>query len=55
MPDRYARYTRLHFDRPHPHVLRIVMGMGQERPNPVDAVMHANWARSGATSTPIPR
>src|SRR4051812_859082 len=41
MPDRYAHYTRLHFDRPHPRVLRITMGLGQERPNPVDAVMHA--------------
>jgi enoyl-CoA hydratase len=40
MTDRYARYTRLHFDRPHPRVLRITMGLGQERPNPVDAVMH---------------
>ena len=40
MPDRYAQYTRLHFDRPHPRVLRITMGLGQERPNPVDAVMH---------------
>src|ERR1700733_864940 len=40
MTDRYARYTRLRFDRPHPRVLRITMGLGQERPNPVDAVMH---------------
>ena len=40
MPDRYARYTRLRFDRPHPRVLRIVMGGGEERPNPVDAMMH---------------
>jgi enoyl-CoA hydratase len=40
MPDRYANYTRLTFDRPHPRVLRITMGEGQERPNPVDAVMH---------------
>ena len=40
MPDRYARYSRLRFDRPHPRVLRIIMGIGQERPNPVDAVMH---------------
>jgi len=40
MTDRYAKYTRLHFDRPHPRVLRITMGLGQERPNPVDAVMH---------------
>ncbi len=40
MPDRYAHYTRLRFDRPHPQVLRITMGSGQERPNPVDAAMH---------------
>ncbi len=40
MPDRYAHYARLRFDRPHPRVLRITMGSGQERPNPVDAVMH---------------
>src|ERR1700735_3662374 len=40
MTDRYARYTRLRFDRPHPRVLRITMGLGQERPNPVDAMMH---------------
>ena len=37
MPDRYARYTRLRFDRPHPRVLRIIMGSGEERPNPVDS------------------
>ena len=40
MSDRYAQYTRLRFDRPHPRVLRITMGGGQERLNPVDAVMH---------------
>jgi enoyl-CoA hydratase len=40
MPDRYNHYTRLSFDRPHPRVLRITMGQGQERPNPVDAAMH---------------
>jgi enoyl-CoA hydratase len=40
MPDHYAHYSRLRFDRPHPRVLRIVMGQGQARPNPVDAVMH---------------
>jgi enoyl-CoA hydratase len=39
MPDRYARYTRLSFDRPHPKVLRITMG-ASGRLNPVDAVMH---------------
>lgn len=38
--DRYARYTRLGFDRPHARVLRITIGGGQERLNPVDAVMH---------------
>ena len=32
MPDPYARYTRLPFDRPHPRVLRITMGLGQEGP-----------------------
>ena len=40
MPDRYARYMRLRFDRPHPRVLRITMGSGEERLDPVDAVMH---------------
>ena len=27
--DRYARYTRLSFDRPHPKVLRITMANGK--------------------------
>src|ERR1700750_2153008 len=40
MRDRYANYTRRTFDRPHPRVLRITMGEGQERLNAVDAVMH---------------
>ncbi|MBV9749315.1 MAG: enoyl-CoA hydratase/isomerase family protein, partial [Acetobacteraceae bacterium] len=40
MADRYARYTRLHFDHPHPRVLRVTMGEGERGPNPVDAVMH---------------
>src|SRR6476646_3236270 len=40
MADRYDRYTRLTFDRPHPRVLRITMGGREERLNPVDAVMH---------------
>jgi len=26
--DRYARYTRLTFDRPHPKVLRVTMDNG---------------------------
>ena len=41
MTDRYARYARLQFGRPHPRVLRITMGLGGGRPNPVDAAMHA--------------
>jgi enoyl-CoA hydratase len=39
MSDRYAKYTRLTFDRPHPRVLRITMGAG-ETLTPVDATMH---------------
>ncbi|MGE0222767.1 MAG: enoyl-CoA hydratase/isomerase family protein [Acetobacteraceae bacterium] len=39
MTDRYGRYTRLVFDRPHPRVLRITMG-GSAGLTPVDAVMH---------------
>ncbi len=40
MSDRYAKYTRLTFGRPHPRVLRITMGDRPERLNPVDAEMH---------------
>ena len=39
MTDRYAKYTRLKFDRPHPKVLRITLGNG--RMNTADAAMHA--------------
>jgi enoyl-CoA hydratase len=39
MTDRYARYTRLLFDRPHPRVLRITMNNGKM--NTADQVMHA--------------
>ena len=50
--DRYARYTRLKFDRPHAKVLRITMENG--RMNSTDAAMHRGaWRRSGAISTPI--
>ena len=40
MPDesRYARYTRLQFDRPHPKVLRIAMANGKM--NSADDAMH---------------
>ncbi len=38
MDDRYARYTRLRFDRPHPRVLRIVMAHGKL--NAADETMH---------------
>jgi enoyl-CoA hydratase/carnithine racemase len=39
MEDRYARYTRLVFDRPHPQVLRITMNR-PEKYNAADAAMH---------------
>jgi enoyl-CoA hydratase len=42
-PERYARYTRLKFDRPHPRVLRIAMENG--RLNAADEAMHAELAQ----------
>ena len=42
MTDRYARYTRLTFDRPHPRVLRVTMTNG--RMNSADAAMHRELA-----------
>ncbi len=39
MSDRYARYTRLKLDYPHPRVLRITMNR-PERLNATDSVMH---------------
>ena len=39
MTDRYARYTRLLFNRPHPRVLRITMNNGKM--NTADPAMHA--------------
>ncbi|MCC7275967.1 MAG: enoyl-CoA hydratase/isomerase family protein [Alphaproteobacteria bacterium] len=39
MSDRYARFARLLFDRPHPRVLRIVMN-NPERLNAADPEMH---------------
>ncbi len=39
MPDRYARYTRLKFDRPHARVLRIVIASPLKM-GAMDAVMH---------------
>ncbi len=38
MSDRYAKYQRLKFDRPHPRVLRVTMDNGKM--NTADAVMH---------------
>jgi enoyl-CoA hydratase len=38
MTDRYARYTRLRFDRPHPKVLRITMDNGKM--NTADNALH---------------
>lgn len=37
--DRYARYQRLKFDRPHPRVLRVTMS-NPGKLNAADAVMH---------------
>jgi enoyl-CoA hydratase len=42
-PDRYAGYTRLRFERPHPKVLRIIMDNGYM--NSADHAMHAELAR----------
>lgn len=43
MHDRYSRYERLQFDRPHPRVLRVTMS-NPERLNSADAVMHRELA-----------
>ncbi|MBO0738967.1 MAG: enoyl-CoA hydratase/isomerase family protein [Alphaproteobacteria bacterium] len=42
MPDPYARYRRLKFDKPHASVLRITMENG--RMNTTDEVLHAELA-----------
>jgi enoyl-CoA hydratase len=39
MSDRYARYERLKFDRPHPRVLRVTMTSSLKL-NAMDAVLH---------------
>jgi enoyl-CoA hydratase len=39
MSDRYARYQRLKFDRPHPRVLRITLNSPLKM-NAMDALMH---------------
>lgn len=43
MTGRYAGYTRLKFDAPHPKVLRITMDNG--RLNTADRAMHEELAR----------
>jgi enoyl-CoA hydratase len=43
MSDRYLRYKRLQFDRPHPRVLRIVMN-NPGRLNSADEAMHSELA-----------
>ncbi len=43
MTDRYTRYERLAFDRPHPRVLRITMS-NPGKLNAADARMHAELA-----------
>ena len=42
MSDRYAKYTKLKFDRPHPRVLRIRLDNGKM--NTADHVMHRELA-----------
>jgi enoyl-CoA hydratase len=42
MTDRYAKYTRLRFDRPHPKVLRVTMNNGKM--NTADNALHAELA-----------
>jgi enoyl-CoA hydratase len=44
MPDRYAGYKRLQFDRPHSRVLRITMS-NPGRLNSADEAMHGELAR----------
>lgn len=41
--DRYARYQRLRFDRPHPRVLRVTMA-NPGRLNSADEIMHRELA-----------
>ena len=43
MTDRYAAYTRLKFDRPHPKVLRITLDNGKM--NSADQAMHDELGR----------
>ena len=41
MDDRYARFSRLKIDRPHPRVLQVVMNR-PDKLNAADAEMHSN-------------
>jgi enoyl-CoA hydratase len=43
MPERYAQYERLQFERPHPRVLRVIMS-NPAKLNAADAVMHSELA-----------
>src|SRR5437764_15232030 len=53
-PDRYSRYTRLKFDRPHPRVLRITLNSPLKM-GAMDAQMHREaseiWDDVGADDT----
>ena len=53
-PDRYSRYTRLKFDRPHPRVLRITLNSPLKM-GAMDAQMHREaseiWADVDADDT----
>jgi enoyl-CoA hydratase len=52
--DRYSRYTRLKFDRPHPRVLRITLNSPLKM-GAMDAAMHREvseiWADVDADPT----
>src|ERR1700689_4849957 len=49
---RYAGYTRLKFDKPHPKVLRVTMDNGKF--NTADRAMHAELARVWRDIDPAP-
>lgn len=53
MSDRYARYTRLKFDRPHPRVLRITMN-SPHKLGAMDTLMHYEVSRIWADADADP-
>ena len=55
MDERYARFSRLLIDRPHPRVLRLVMNR-PDKLNAADSEMHADlteiWRAPARRSPP---